>query len=120
MRKGTKVAAAVAAVPLLAAGTAGAAVGMASVAGADIFGDYDGSGVAIRTGPRLNATVVGRGSSGQGVQSHCWKYGDYVTIPGSSARTNAWDDHTNRTTGVRGFSSVAYLTFTSRAGLRQC
>jgi hypothetical protein len=120
MRKGTKVAAAVMAGPLLATGVAGAATAIASVAGADIYGDYDGSGIAIRTSPHLSATVAGRGSSGQGVQAHCWKYGDYVTIPGSSAQTRAWDYHTNRTTGVLGFSSVAYLTYVSRAGLAQC
>lgn len=58
-------------------------------------GDYTATGVNIRTGAGTGYTSLGLGYPGQGI---CLWY-----------TQSGWGNHTNRATGVRGWSSNAYL-----------
>jgi hypothetical protein len=106
MRSSVKKAAALATTPMLLGSAA--SVALADPVGA-YSGDYSGNGVSIRELPLVSSDRVGLGYIGQGINTHCFKHGDWVTR--GSFSTNVWDYHTNRATGVIGFSSAAYLDY---------
>jgi uncharacterized protein YraI len=84
----------------------------AGPAGADVYGDYAGDGVRIRTGPSTSRTVVGLGYRGQGARIYC-------ITRGTSVNGNPfWLRHTNRTTSVTGFSADYYMTWSG--SVRTC
>lgn len=66
-------------------------------------GDYVGNGINIRTGTSTGNTIVGKGYVGQGI---CvWYTAHGQSVNGSTL----WGNHTNRATGVRGWSSATHL-----------
>jgi len=80
----------------------------ASPAAATGTGDYNSSGVRIRSCPFTTSgcTIRGLGYPGQGVTVYCYKTGTVVN------GDPYWLYHRNRTTGVTGYSSDLYINFT--------
>lgn len=79
----------------------------ASPAMASANGDYTADGVRIRSCPSTSCnTVYGLGYPGQGATIICYKLGTIVN------GTPYWYYHRNKTTGVTGYSTDAYMTFT--------
>ena len=75
------------------------ALALATPAVAFVDGDYASSGIRIRRTPSTSDNRVdGLGYPGQGARVWCWTTGS--TVSGS----NIWNNHTNRRTGVRGYS----------------
>jgi hypothetical protein len=105
VRKATKI--------LLAATvTAGGVLAAAAPASAYVDGDYAASGVRIRTSAP-SGTILGLGYPGQGARLWCWVVS--TTINGNPF----WDNNTDRSTGVHGYSAEGLLT-PQYANIPQC
>jgi hypothetical protein len=80
----------------------------ASPAAASVNGDYTADGVRIRACPSTTCQpVYGLGYPGQGATIYCYKIGSVVN------GTPYWYYHRNRTTGVTGYSTDAFMNFNS-------
>jgi hypothetical protein len=77
----------------------------ASPAMASASGDYTSTGVRIRSCPSTSCTAYGLGYPGQGATIYCYKLGTIVN------GTPYWYYHRNKTTGVTGYSTDAYMSF---------
>ncbi|MGW4803375.1 hypothetical protein [Kitasatospora sp. NPDC004272] len=86
------VAAAVLATVALGAGTANAV----------FYSDYT-TAANIRSTPYTSGTIYGVGYPGHGTNDWCWTLG--TSVNGLAA----WDDSTDRATGVRGYVSENYI-----------
>jgi hypothetical protein len=75
---------------------------------ADWVSDFKQSGVRIRSGPYLTASVRGLGYPGDGATITQIVRGSHVSCPGGGG-TSEWYLLTNRRTGVWGYSSLCYV-----------
>ena len=74
---------------------------------------YVASGVKIRSGPTTSSTVYGLGYPGHNVVEHFFAQGSTVTGCSSyygCVTSNWWSNHTNTSTGVRGYSWAYYIS----------
>lgn len=92
-----------------------AMLGFAAPAQAVVYGDYTDIGIRIRRTPcTCDGRIDGLGYPGQGATIYCWQFG--TNIGGN----NHWNYHTNRTTGVTGYSSDYYMTWGGTTPLERC
>jgi hypothetical protein len=71
-----------------------------------VSGDYTGQGIYIRRAATTGSTADGMGYKGQGITVSC------VALSGTNVNgTRYWDRHKNRKTGVKGYSTEYYTTW---------